>query len=394
MHSSRLLISCILFVLLGLTGCGSDDNSVTDGDQSTTDGDAVDGDDPDGDLIDSDLPDGDLSESLIDGDGDELSADGDADLEGFENELEIDLPPNPIEEFIQEVDLKLYTDDLTFIAAERVPGSEHWQAVQDLCNTRLTDLGYTMERHEYDSGVNIIGRKQGSDANGGEVILSAHYDHIPGCAGADDNASGVAALLEAARVMAEKNFKNTLVLACWDEEETGLKGSIAYADRAKEEGATIISSMVFETMAYTDDAPDSQFLPWGFDLIWPDMAEWLTEREFRGDFIAVIADESASASNDALEFYAKIIDLPLYVLELDESQKTSDVFHDLRRSDHDAFWRHDMPALMLTDTANFRNPYYHCSEGPDTVDTLNIPFAVEVTKATIGAAMDLLEVVE
>jgi hypothetical protein len=386
-------LTALAILISMLLSCSDSGNS-----QDTTDGDQ-----------ESAQPDGDEEpdiEAESDGDFDaepDLDTDGDGEMEGettevdneregetTENETEAEQAPHPGENLVLSVNPENYLTDLTFIAQERLPGSDHWQAVQDLCATRLGELGYTVERHEYGTGVNVIGRKPGSGDNPADVILSAHYDHIAGCAGADDNGSGVAALFEAARILATASFENNLVLACWDEEERGLIGSLAYADRAKQNGDVILGSLVFETMAYTDDAPNSQTMPWGFDLLWPDMAQWLTDRENRGDFIAVIADEKARAASASLEYWAAFVDLPLTVIELTDSQKNSSVFNDMRRSDHAAFWKHDYPALMLTDTANFRNPYYHCHGGPDTIDTLDLPFAHLVTAATIGAAIDLL----
>jgi len=80
--------------------------------------------------------------------------------------------------------------DLAVIAVARPPGSSDWQAVQDLCAARFAAFGYTVERQEYGTGVNVIGTKKGGGGADGSVIVSAHYDSIENCAGADDNASG------------------------------------------------------------------------------------------------------------------------------------------------------------------------------------------------------------
>src|SRR5205823_1076260 len=99
-----------------------------------------------------------------------------------------------------------YVKDLEFVAKERTPGSPHWKEVQDLCATRFKDLGFMVELEEYATGVNVIGTRVGADTPIDIVSIGAHYDHIPGCPGADDNATGVAGLLEVARVLSQGSF--------------------------------------------------------------------------------------------------------------------------------------------------------------------------------------------
>ena len=135
------------------------------------------------------------------------------------------------------VDPAAYQADLEFIASLRAPGSAHWQAVQDLCADRLTELGYDVELFEYGSGINVLGTLPGSAPDAPHIMIGAHYDHIEDCAGADDNATGVAGSLEAARVLAMGEYTNTLTIACWDEEELGLVGSEAFATTAAAQGS-------------------------------------------------------------------------------------------------------------------------------------------------------------
>jgi hypothetical protein len=79
-------------------------------------------------------------------------------------------------------------------------------------------------------------------------------------------------------------------------------------------------------------------------------------------------------------------------LEVTESLKKNPLLSDVRRSDHAAFWDQDFPAMMLTDTSEFRNPNYHCRNGTaDTVDTLDMKFLADNTRAVVGATVDLLE---
>jgi hypothetical protein len=287
-------------------------------------------------------------------------------------------------------DAQRYADDLAKTAVAREPGSANWKMVQDLCAARLESLGYTVERQAYPTGVNVIGVRRGSKPGALSVIVSAHYDHIQGCEGADDNASGVAGALEAARLLAAAQFENTLVVAFWDGEEGGLLGSEAYSDRAKSRGEPIRAAIVFEMIGYKSDEQGSQTPPPGISLMFPDQYEWLEKRRRRGDFIAFVGDDLAHGTLLGLKKYSETVGLQNVVIELDQSQKSNSLFHTLRRSDHDSFWKNDFPALFITDTSEYRNLNYHCKNGPDSTDRLNHAFALQVVKATVAAAAEEL----
>lgn len=305
--------------------------------------------------------------------------------------------PKTPESLAAMVDPAKYLEDLVFVADVRPPGSVHWQAVQDLCIKRFKELGFTVERQEYGengTGVNVIGVREGTTSPEERVIVSAHYDHIPDCPGADDNGSGVAGLLEVARVLSEAEYARTLVVACWDQEEFGLVGSAAYAIRAKAQNENIIVSFVFEMIGFKSDEPDSQMVPMGFDLLFEEQTKWLADHDNRGDFLAIVPDEGAHDPAMLIVDHADKIGLPTVVLEVSAALKNSPVIADLRRSDHAPFWLNDYPAMMITDTANFRNPYYHCGAGPDVVENLDTEFAAQIIEATVSAAATTLEIIQ
>lgn len=295
-----------------------------------------------------------------------------------------------IDTMVAAVDLDRYEADLATTAVVRDPGSPGWQAVQDLCADRFASLGYDVELHDFGDGVNVIGRREGSMPD--EVILSAHYDHIAGCPGADDNATGVAAVLEAARVLAGTSFDRTLVVACWDLEEQQRLGSIAYANRAALAGTPIASVYSYEMLGYASDEPDSQQIPTGLDLLFPAQYAAIQANAFRGDFVAIIGDEASRPLDRAFGRHADALGLPWIVLEVPTLLLTSPTIDDLRRSDHASFWDEGYPGASLTDTANFRNPNYHCVGGADTLDTLDTAFALKIVKASVGAAATVLGV--
>ncbi len=282
-----------------------------------------------------------------------------------------------------------YQADLEFIADLRVPGTTHWQAVQDLCADRLGELGFEVQMFDYGSGINVLGTRPGA-GDGQVVLVGAHYDHIEGCLGADDNATGVAAALETARVLAMGSFEHDLVIACWDEEERGLVGSSAFVGAALDQGIEIAAYYNFEMLGYATDEPETQRVPTGFDLLFTEQTAALEANENRGDFLFVAADDLSGPALASIELYAVQYELPTLTVSLSADQKKSDLFGDLRRSDHAPFWNGDLPAMFITDTAEFRNDNYHCIGGEDTVESLTPLFTEKVMRVAVSAAADSL----
>jgi Zn-dependent M28 family amino/carboxypeptidase len=288
------------------------------------------------------------------------------------------------------VDQSAYEADLATITGPRSPGTEHWQAVQDLCAERFAMLGYDVERQAYATGVNVIGVRTGTSKPDERVVVSAHYDSVVDCPGADDNGTGVAGTLEAARVLAQQSHKRTLVVACWDEEERGLIGSSAYVAREKAAGASIVLSLVFEMIGYRSTEPNSQMTDPALEAIFPDAGDQISANDYRGDFVLVVNDESANAAVADFQATAEGVGLPVVNISLLAPLKTQ--IDALRRSDHAPFWDADYPALMITDTADYRNPHYHCAQGmPDALTDIDMEFATANVRAMVGAAAAALD---
>jgi len=286
-----------------------------------------------------------------------------------------------------------YVTDLGFIAQPRPPGTTHWQLVQDLCADRLAELGYSVERHDYGSGVNVIGTRAGSEPTAPSVLVSAHYDSVAGCAGADDNASGAAGLLETARVLAMGNFRRNLIMACWDEEERGLIGSEQYADRARARGEGLAAVYDYEMIGYRSTVPGSQTMPDGFDLIFAAQARELARNEYRADFVALVGDRDGSGVAMAhVAELGRAVGLPTTVIDLPGDLLFEPLLSDLTRSDHASFWAAGYPGIMITDTSEFRYDRYHCGSGPDEPSVLDPDFSVQVIQVTLGSAARMAEV--
>lgn len=282
------------------------------------------------------------------------------------------------------IDPGRWAEEVAFIAASRPPGSTHWHKVQDRCAARLEQAGFVVQRQDYGSGVNVIGTREGVTDPGEVVLLAAHYDHISGCPGADDNASGVAGALEVARVLGQASLPRTLVVACWDEEELGLRGSRAFAQTFT--GAKLAVAFNFDMIGYASAAEQSQVFPGPLAERFPGLADELAANEGRGDFIAVVADATAEPFALELEAQAETLGRLTGVMTLTAAEKLDDdAFGVLSMSDHRSFWELGLPALHVFDTGLFRNPTYHCTLGLDTADTLDHAFATDVLKATAAA---------
>ncbi|CAG0936677.1 Leupeptin-inactivating enzyme 1 [Thermoflexales bacterium] len=281
-----------------------------------------------------------------------------------------------------------YVSDLTFIAqAPRPPGSAHHQAVQDLCAQRFEEAGYTVERQAFATGVNVVGRLEGKTRPDEIFIISAHYDSISDCNGADDDGSGVAAVLETSRVLAGEQHARTLVVACWDDEESGMRGSRAYAQQARQQNANILSLLVYDMIGYTSDQPNSQQLPSGAERAAPALTELVKHSNLRGNFIALLYDERSGAIANDLLVALQIAKVPALPLEVDP---TGALPPGVLGGDHASFWQAGYPAMMFNDTAYLRYPGYHCESGGDDIERLNHDFATGIISATVLATRQTL----
>jgi len=240
----------------------------------------------------------------------------------------------------------------------------------------LQDSGLRMEREEVPfNGTlshNILGFKAGSDPSRGTFVLAAHYDSVQGTPGADDNASAVAALLETARCLEPVRLGATLLFASFTLEEYGFVGCrhfLAGAHRRKDRFRGMVS---MEMIGFRNGEPGSQSFPPYVDASrYPD----------RGNFLAAVGNEPSRALTESLAQGMQTAHprLPVHTLIV---PGRGDAFTEVRLSDHSPFWEVGVPAVMLTDTAFFRNPHYH--QPTDTLETLDLEFLQDGTRAMAG----------
>lgn len=208
------------------------------------------------------------------------------------------------------------------------------------------------------------------------VIVGAHYDTVS-CAGADDNGSGVVALLELTRQLKGANLKKRLRCVAFTNEEppffdTADMGSLKYAQMAKARGDKIELMVSLETIAYYTQEPGSQRYPFGLGHFYPD----------RGNFIGVVGNiESRPLVERAGGYLKSACDVPVECASL--PGRLPGVFW----SDHESFWAIGVPAVMITDTAHFRNPHYH--RATDKPGTLDFPALSRLTAGIVSMVREL-----
>jgi len=213
------------------------------------------------------------------------------------------------------------------------------------------------------------------------LIVSAHYDSVAGTPGADDNGSGLIVLLELARRLAGRPLPNELRLVWFDAEEPGLIGSGRYVEALSAgERRRLIGAINLETLGYTDRRPASQSLPPG--------AKALFDPGDRGDFLLVVGNLQSALLGRAVFEGLQPEHGPRFRSELFALLPGAGwLFPDSRRSDHARFWDAELPAVMLTDTANLRSPHYHTRS--DTVQTLDLPFLAAAARGLERAVLQL-----
>ena len=208
------------------------------------------------------------------------------------------------------------------------------------------------------SSRNVIGEKPGLRQPEEVVIICGHYDSTSNQAatlapGADDNASGVAAVMEAARLLSRFDFDFTVKFIAFGAEEFGLYGSADYASRARSAGERIVGVVNLDMIGYVDAVPED------LDLIVNPLSEWLAERLklAAGSYAGLTSRKIVTASANY--------------------------------SDHAPFWDRGYPALLAIEDQPLHNPYYH--KTTDTADKLNDAFFVASTRASLAVLAELAQ---
>ena len=217
--------------------------------------------------------------------------------------------------------------------------------------------------------------KGGKQEKGGKpenlpIVIGAHYDTVPGTPGADDNATGIAVLLELAAEFASRPLKYPVQLVALDMEEYGYFGSSHHATKYKQQQQSIRLMISLEMLGYCNHNPNSQSYPAGLKYFYPNC----------GNFIALIGNLRTVPDMINLSGQIRKSGQPCEWLPVPNRGL---IVPDTRRSDHVPFWDNGYPAIMVTDTANMRNPHYHQSS--DKIETLDLDFLANVCQGLINS---------
>lgn len=248
----------------------------------------------------------------------------------------------------------------------------------EIIKERLRSTGLTPVKHPSPAGDpsatpgNIVVEWMGGENEGASaeiVVIGAHYDSFSDAPGANDNGSGVVALLALAERLRDLRPRRTLRLVFFVDEEppyfqTEEMGSLVYARACREANENIVAMLSLETIGWFDDAPGSQKYPPPLGLVYPD----------RGDFVAFVGNlRSRRLLHEVIEVFRETTPFP------SEGGALPAGLPGIGWSDHWAFWQAGYPGVMMTDTAPFRYPYYHTRQ--DTVDKVDV---LKVARITLG----------
>jgi len=260
--------------------------------------------------------------------------------------------------------------------------------IQSYIESELKTYGYRIEKQAFTfQGAeleNLIAYEEGPRTEP-RFLIGAHFDAVPGSYGADDNASGVASMLEAARLLKGTEAAKLIDFIAFNAEEYGMVGSTHYVEALKHSGgvmhkrrmsggqsATIKGMISLEMVGYTNDQKGSQKIPLFLKPFYPDA----------GNFLALVGDgKSMNLLKKAKDAFKRVKGLPVETLML---PARGWIVPETRLSDHSPFWDKGYPALLVTDTSFFRNPHYHTPE--DKVETLNLEFLNQVTEGVVALA--------
>jgi len=248
----------------------------------------------------------------------------------------------------------------------------------------LADAHIPAERLDYACDDVIVSNLEvalpGSQAGASTIVVGAHYDSADGTPGADDNASGSAALLELARRLAARHAadgsfpRHTLRLVFFVNEEpphfqTESMGSLVHARVMAARGEAVAAMLAFDGLGYYDDRAGSQHYPAPFSAFYPDTANFLG---FVGDL------SSGALVHRCVASFRASGALPC------EGIATFSGLQGIGWSDHWSYWQIGAPAVMVTDTAFFRNDNYHePTDVPDTLDFERLARAVDGIEAVV-----------
>jgi Zn-dependent M28 family amino/carboxypeptidase len=223
---------------------------------------------------------------------------------------------------------------------------------------------FTFEDHTF-ANIEAILPGPNLDTHLETIVIGAHYDSVPGSPGANDNGTGVAAILALANILKSSQPKRNIRFVAFANEESPYfndegMGSLNFARACKRAKENVVAMYSLETMGYFSNEEGSQSYPPG-----------VTGYPSCGNFIAFVANlASAPLLEETKKLFQEQSKFPFQTIAAPESTPGVSL------SDHMSFWRMDYPAIMVTDTAPFRYPHYHTAQ--DTPDKIDLDMFTEL----------------
>ena len=302
--------------------------------------------------------------------------------------------PVDIADIVAEVDSARMMQTLDFIEGTRHRSANpvHHAEVRDSINLIRDGQGLQDWNSNFTTlglqGYNLVSRKAGLYDDAPTWFVTAHYDSEINTPGADDNGSGTTGVIEAMRVLSQYEFRNSIRFIAFDLEEDGLLGSINYVQNRILPWEDVSGVLNMEMIGYYDDSPNSQDIPTGFNILFPDAYNAVIADSSRGNFLTNVANTNSEWLGLQFDTCAATYVPDLRVIPL-VTPGTGLFTPDLRRSDHAPFWDTGNPALMLTDGANLRNPNYH--QPGDSLSTIHPWFFHRSAQAVIATCAKLAQ---
>jgi len=289
-------------------------------------------------------------------------------LEIFDNKIDTFFLVNSIKKHIN----RLAVD----IGPRPVTNELSIKKTENYITNYFKNIGLQVQLQQYKYGnydiTNIITGSQENLLSSKYYVIGAHYDSVPETYGADDNASGIAVLLELARYTMQEKISLPVRFVAFTAEEpptfgTRYQGSKVFVKSALENKDEILGAIILEMVGYTSN-----------EQAYPLVLKWMGYPS-KGNFIGIVGNRKSKKFGQSIfQSFKKNEQLPVETLFVPFNGR---ILPDTRLSDHSPFWDAGLSAVMITDTAFFRNPNYHTPK--DTFDTLDYFFMAELVKSLL-----------
>lgn len=268
------------------------------------------------------------------------------------------------------------------IGSRPITNEQSIKKTENYITDYFKNIGLQVHQQQYKYGnydiANIIACSQKNLLSSKYYVIGAHYDSVPETYGADDNASGIAVLLELARYTIQEEISLPVCFVAFTAEEpptfsTHHQGSKIFVKSVKEKKDEVLGAIILEMVGYTSN-----------EQAYPMVLKWMGYPS-KGNFIGIVGNRKSKKFGQSIfQSFKKNEQLPVETLFVPFNGW---ILPDTRRSDHSSFWDAGLPAVMITDTAFFRNPNYHTPQ--DTFDTLDYFFMAKLVKSLLITLKEL-----